>query len=65
LQASSAVISEYARQIADAIKRDGFYVRVPAGKQFYLYVTQTIDQENARRGQSQIKDLSKNPRKQP
>lgn len=65
LQASSAVVSEYARQIADAIKRDGFYVRVPAGKQFYLYVTQTIDQENARRGQSQIKELSKNPRKQP
>jgi len=65
LQASSAVISEYARQISDAIKRDGFYVRVPAGKQFYLYVTQTIDQENARRGQSQIKELSKNPRKQP
>lgn len=65
LQASSAVISEYARQIADAIKRDGFYVRVPAGKQFYLYVTQTIDQENARRGQSQIKELSKSPRKLP
>lgn len=54
LQATSAVINEYARQISDAIKRDGFYVRVPAGKQFYLYVTQTIDQEEAKRGQSQI-----------
>ena len=31
----------------DSIQRDGFYVRVPAGKQFYLYVTQTIDESDA------------------
>ncbi len=56
LQATSSVISEYARQIQDSIKRDGFYVRVPAGKQFYLYVTQTIDLDSARRGQSKLKE---------
>jgi hypothetical protein len=33
----------YAQQILDSIEQNGFYVRVPAGKQFYLYVTQTID----------------------
>ena len=54
LQGTSAILNQYAQQIADSIKRDGFYVRVPAGKQFYLYVTQTIDLERAKRGASQI-----------
>ena len=58
LQATSAVINKYADQIADSIKRDGFYVRVPAGKQFYLYVTQTIDQTNARLGGSRVRQPS-------
>jgi hypothetical protein len=54
LAGSSAVLNQYAQQILDSIKRDGFYVRVPAGKQFYLYITQTIDLDKARRGESQI-----------
>jgi hypothetical protein len=54
LQGSSAVLNQYAQQIADSIKRDGFYVRVPAGKQFYLYVMQTIDLEKARQGESTL-----------
>ena len=54
LAGSSAVLNQYAQQILDSIKRDGFYVRVPAGKQFYLYVTQTIDLDNAKRGQSVV-----------
>jgi hypothetical protein len=54
LAGSSAVLNQYAQQILDSIKRDGFYVRVPAGKQFYLYVTQTIDLDKAKRGQSLV-----------
>jgi hypothetical protein len=54
LQGTSAVLNQYAQQIADSIKRDGFYVRVPAGKQFYLYVEQTIDLEKARQGESTL-----------
>jgi hypothetical protein len=54
LQGTSAVLNQYAQQIADSIKRDGFYVRVPAGKQFYLYVMQTIDLEKARQGESTL-----------
>lgn len=46
------VLKLYAQQIADAIQRDGFYVRVPSGKQFYLYVLQTIDRAEARLGVS-------------
>ena len=41
------VLNVYAKQILETIQRDGFYVRVPAGKQFYLYVTQTLDKSHA------------------
>jgi hypothetical protein len=47
LTGAQNVIAAYAKQIYDSIQRDGFYVRVPAGKQFYLYVTQTIDDSEA------------------
>lgn len=43
LAGTSAVLREYARQIRETIERDGIYVRVPAGKPFYLYVTQKLD----------------------
>lgn len=42
LAGTGAVLREYAQQLREAIARDGFYVRVPAGKTFYLYVTQTL-----------------------
>lgn len=43
LAGTSAVLRDQARQLREAIERDGIYVRVPAGKPFYLYVTQTLD----------------------
>ena len=43
LAGTSSVLDQYAAQILDSINRDGVYVRVPAGKQFYVYVTQTLD----------------------
>ncbi len=48
------VLAAYAQQIQNTIQRDGFYVRVPAGKQFYLYVTQTIDKEKAVIGSTRL-----------
>jgi hypothetical protein len=50
LKGAQAVLDRYAQQILTAIERDGFYVRVPAGKQFYLYVTQTLDHGDAKIG---------------
>lgn len=47
LKGAQNVMDRYAQLILTSIERDGFYVRVPAGKQFYLYVTQTLDRENA------------------
>jgi hypothetical protein len=40
----------YAQQIADTVKREGIFIRVPAGTDFYLYITQTIDAGQARVG---------------
>lgn len=50
LRGAQDVLGVYAQRILDAIERDGFYVRVPSGKQFYLYVLQTIDRSGARIG---------------
>jgi hypothetical protein len=52
LKGAQEVLAVYADRIREAIERDGFYVRVPSGKQFYLYVLQTIDREAARMGGS-------------
>lgn len=56
LKGAQDVLGAYAKQIYDSIQRDGFYVRVPAGKQFYLYVTQTIDNSDATVGGTLLTD---------
>lgn len=43
LAGSGAILREYAQQLREAVAKDGFYLRVPAGKPFYLYVTQSIE----------------------
>lgn len=52
-EGAQKVLSVYAQRIYEAIQRDGFYVRVPSGKQFYLYVLQTIDRGDAVLGGTQ------------
>lgn len=47
LEGAQGVLQAYAQQIYDSIQRDGFYVRVAAGKQFYIYITQTLDVSDA------------------
>lgn len=47
LKGAQDVLQVYAQRIYEAIQRDGFYVRVSSGKQFYLYVLQTIDRTDA------------------
>ncbi|MDE1171727.1 MAG: TrbI/VirB10 family protein [Verrucomicrobium sp.] len=49
-QGAQNAASLYAQQIAEAVRRDGIFVRVPAGTDFYLYVTQTLDASQARAG---------------
>lgn len=42
LAGTSSVLREYAQHLKDTIQRDGFYLRIPAGKLFYLYLTEPI-----------------------
>ena len=56
---AQAVLQTYAQQIFDSIQKDGFYVRVPSGKQFYLYVLQTIDRADATFGGTGIRHEEK------
>jgi hypothetical protein len=51
-EGAQKILSIYAQRIYEAIQKDGFYVRVPTGKQFYLYVLQTIDRADAAVGGS-------------
>lgn len=52
LKGAQDVLKIYSQRILETIQRDGFYVRIPTGKQFYLYVLQTIDRSEARIGGS-------------
>ena len=54
LTGAQEILNTYAKQILETIQRDGFYVRVPAGKQFYLYVTQTLDRSKATIGATRL-----------
>ncbi|MBV8216242.1 MAG: TrbI/VirB10 family protein [Verrucomicrobia bacterium] len=48
--ATQSVLDRYADQIAQTIEKDGFFIRVPAGKQFYVYCTEAIDLSKAKVG---------------
>jgi hypothetical protein len=54
LGGTSQVLNAYAQQILETIKRDGIYVRVRAGKQMYLYLTETLDRSQARIGNLRV-----------
>jgi hypothetical protein len=57
----SQVLNQYAQQIAESIRRDGFFVRVPAGKQMYLYVTHTLDRAQGKIGNLRVDLLAPAP----
>jgi len=61
LNGVQSVLDRYAQQIQQTIERDGFSVRVPAGKQFYLYITQTVDRSDAQIGATTIGTLPPAP----
>lgn len=42
-----AVLEQFARKISKEIDRNGVYIQVPAGKQFYVYPRQVIDPDRA------------------
>ena len=62
---AQAVLQTYAQQIFDSIQKNGFYVRVPSGKQFYLYVLQTIDRADASFGGAGFRHQENDEQPQP
>ena len=54
LDGASQVMNTYAQQMLEAIRRDGIFVRVPAGTLMYLYITQTIDRSFAKSGNLRV-----------
>jgi len=64
-QGAQAVLQTYAQQIYDSIQKNGFYVRVPSGKQFYLYVVQTIDRADATFGGAGLSESQSSTSSQP
>ena len=61
LKGAQDVLQVFAQRIHEAIQRDGFYVRVPSGKQFYLYVLQTIDRSATTFGTGLLLDTNTPP----
>jgi hypothetical protein len=53
---TQGVLDRYADQILKSIERDGFFVRVPAGKQFYLYCSEAMDLSRAKIGADDERD---------
>jgi len=47
LAGGQAVLSHFAEGIAKEIERNGTYIQVPAGKEFYVYPRQVIDPDRA------------------
>ncbi len=47
LEGTANVMGNYVKELQKEIEEKGFYTRVPAGKQFYLYVTERIEPEKA------------------
>jgi hypothetical protein len=47
LAGGQAVLSHFAESIAKELERNGTYIQVPAGKEFYVYPRQVIDPDRA------------------
>jgi hypothetical protein len=54
----SSVLNRYADMIQRTIERDGFFIRVPPGKQFYLYTRQVLDLNKARIGGDRAREAA-------
>ena len=47
LAGGQAVLDQISKQISDEIKKNGVYIQVPAGAQFYVYPRQVLDPDRA------------------
>ena len=51
----------YSQRLLESLQKDPYFIRVPAGRLFYLYVNQTLDLDKAARGRSAATSNQSNP----
>lgn len=59
-QGISSVMQQYAQQVMESIQKDGFFIRIPAGKKFKLLVNQPIDTGLAKESASKNLNSARN-----
>jgi len=64
-QGAKSVMDRYAQRMLDQIEKEGIYVRVPSGKQFYLYIKEPLLMEKSQFGASRAVDMMPPPKLQP
>lgn len=55
------VFDMYAHRTLREIEQNGYFVRVPAGKEFYVYVAESVDPANARIGGAKVETSEAQP----
>jgi hypothetical protein len=55
------VFDMYAHRTLREVERNGYFVRVPAGKEFYVYVSESVDPAKARIGGAKVESPSAEP----
>lgn len=63
-QGAKSVMDRYAQRMLDQIEKEGIYVRVPSGKQFYLYIREPLLMEKSSYGASRAADIMPPPKLQ-
>lgn len=53
-EGAAEVFDMYAQRTLRDIEQNGYFVRVPAGKEFYVYVAESVDPQKARVAGSKI-----------
>lgn len=53
-EGAAEVFDMYAQRTLQQIEQSGYFVRVPAGKEFYVYVAEPVDSEKAQAGGARV-----------
>lgn len=56
LAGTAAVVNRYAEQILESIRKDGFFVLVPSGRDVWIYTEQTLDAADYTIGSTRISE---------
>ncbi len=64
-EGAGEVFDLYAQRTLRDIERNGYFVRVAAGKEFYVYVLETVNPENAKVAGARVQDREPAPETSP